>query len=163
MQANPLQEDLVKPGIIACVSAVVLTAGSIVAQSGGRTAEPSEASLLAAREAVWRDFFANAPTLEAVLPANFVALYAGDSTWQDKAAVLAASRGSATGGTKLVSLRFPRNKIERVGPVALIYSRYEMELEGPDGRTTRRGNVTEVFRWDGKRWLHPSWHIDNDG
>ena len=82
---------------------------------------------------------------------------------QDKATVLASSRASATGGAKLVSLRFPRNKIERYGPVALIYSRYEMELEGPNGRTTRRGNVTEVFRWDGKRWLHPSWHLDNDG
>lgn len=42
-------------------------------------------------------------------------------------------------------------------------SRYEAVLDGPEGRTTMRGNITEVFRWDGRRWLHPSWHMDFDG
>lgn len=132
-------------------------------RSGAQAADTSEASLLKAREAVWWDFYANAPTLATALPANFIALGAGDSTWQDKAAILAASGASAAEGVKLISVRFPRNKIERYGPIAVIYSRYETVVEGPKGRTTRRGNVTEIFRWDGTRWLHPSWHLDSDG
>lgn len=131
-------------------------------RGAAQAADTSDASLLKAREAVWRDFYANAPTLASVLPPNFIALGAGDSTWQDKATALAASRASAAGGVKLISVRFPRNKIERYGPVAVIYSRYETVVEGPNGRTTRRGNVTEIFRWDGTRWLHPSWHLDSD-
>jgi hypothetical protein len=134
-----------------------------LSRGAAQAADTSEASLLKAREAVWRDFYANAPTLATALPANFIAMGAGDSTWQDKAAALAASRAAAAAGMKLISVRFPRNKIERYGPVAVIYSRYETVVEGPNGRITRRGNVTEIFRWDGKRWLHPSWHLDSDG
>lgn len=133
------------------------------ARASAQINDTTQASLLRAREAVWRDYFANSPDLAVTLPANFIAMDAGDSTWQDKAATLAAARASAARGTKLVSLRFPRNKIERFGSVAVIYSRYEMVLDGPDGRSTRRGNVTEIFLWDGKRWLHPSWHLDYDG
>lgn len=141
---------------------MLLLAAVPLSRGAAQAADTSEASLLKAREAVWRDYFANAPTLATALPDNFISLGAGDSTWRDKAAVLAGSRASAAEGRKLVSLRFPRNKIERYGPVAVIYSRYEMVLDGPMGRTTTRGNVTEVFRWDGKRWLHPSWHLDSD-
>lgn len=127
-----------------------------------QTADTTEASLLRAREAVWRDWFANGPNLAVTLPADFVSIHAGDSIWTDKAATLASSRASAA-EKRLVSLRFPRNKIERYGHVAVIHSRYEAVLEGTKGRTTLRGNITEVFRWDGKRWLHPSWHMDSDG
>jgi hypothetical protein len=130
------------------------------APAGAQIADTSEASWLRAREAVWRDYFANSPNLTVTLPDNFVAMSAGDSTWRNKAAALASAKASAAEGVKLVSLRFPRNKVERYGPVALIYSRYEAILEGPNGRTTMKGNVTEVFRWDGRRWLHPSWHLD---
>ena len=34
---------------------------------------------------------------------------------------------------------------------------------GAGDSTWLRGNITEVFRWDGTRWLHPSWHMDYDG
>lgn len=148
---------------IQTLAAMLLLTALPFSRGAAQATDTSEVSLLKAREAVWRDYFANAPTLATALPANFIALGAGDSTWRDKAAILAASRASAAEGVKLVSLRFPRNKVERYGPVAVIYSRYETVLEGPKGRTTRRGNVTEVFRWDGKRWLHPSWHLDNEG
>lgn len=127
-----------------------------------QAADTTEASLLRARETVWRDWFANGPNLAVTLPADFVSIHAGDSIWTDKAATLASSRAAAA-EKRLVSLRFPRNKIERYGHVAVIHSRYEAVLEGTKGRTTLRGNITEVFRWDGRRWLHPSWHMDSDG
>jgi hypothetical protein len=124
--------------------------------------DTTEASLLSAREAVWRDYFANGPNLAITLPAGFIGIAAGDTAWEDRAATLASAKASVARGTKLVSLRFPRNVIERYGTIAVVHSRYEAVLEGPTGPTTMRGNITEVFRWDGKRWLHPSWHMDFD-
>jgi hypothetical protein len=128
----------------------------------GQVADTSEASLFIAREAVWRDYFANGPNLAVSLPEGFIAIQAGDTAWDDRAATLSSSKASVQRGTKLVSLEFPRNRVERYGPVAVIHSRYRAVLEGPNGTTTMRGNITEVFRWDGRRWLHPSWHMDFD-
>jgi hypothetical protein len=147
----------------AAVAITLLLAALPFDRAIAQTADTTEASLLRAREAVWRDWFANGPNLAVTLPADFVSIHAGDSTWTDKAGTMASSRASVAEGRKLVSLRFPRNKIERYGLVAVIHSRYEAILDGPKGKTTLRGNITEVFRWDGKRWLHPSWHMDSDG
>lgn len=141
---------------------VVLLAVAVSGRVAAQRPDTTEASLLAAREAVWRDYFAHGPNLAATLPSDFVAIQAGDTTWDDRAGTLASSKASVAGGGKLTALRFPRNRIERYGPIAIIHSRYEAVLEGPSGTTTMRGNITEVFRWDGKRWLHPSWHMDFD-
>jgi hypothetical protein len=152
------------PRLAGAVLAMTLLLAAVPFGRGiAQTADTTEASLLRAREAVWRDWFANGPNLAVTLPAEFVSIHAGDSTWTDKAGTMASSRASVAEGLKLVSLRFPRNKIERYGHVAVIHSRYEAVLDGPKGKTTLRGNITEVFRWDGKRWLHPSWHMDSDG
>jgi hypothetical protein len=62
---------------------------------------------------------------------------------------------------KLISLSFPRNKVERHGNVAVIHSRYEASFQGGP-RTSIRGNITEVFVWNGSSWSHPSWHMDFD-
>ena len=86
----------------------------------------------------------------------------GKPTWGTRDQTLALSKASAAAGTKLVSLTFPRNQIERYGPIAIIHSRYEARLDGPRGANTMKGQITEVFRWDGRRWLHSSWHMDFD-
>ena len=121
---------------------------------------PSDTSLFAAREAVWRDFFAASPALAEELPADFVAMQARDSAWADRARTLAQARASAAAGTRLVSLRFPRNLVQRYGNVAIIHSRYEMTLERPAGTRTTAGQITEVFVWTGQRWIHPAWHME---
>jgi hypothetical protein len=131
-------------------------------RAAGAAGEPSEASLLAARDAVWHDWFAAAPGLAATLPADFIGIQGGDSAWADRETTLAESRASAASGVRLVTLEFPRNRIERYGPVAIVHSRYRAVLEGPKGRNTLAGQITEVFRWDGRRWLHPSWHMEVD-
>jgi hypothetical protein len=142
--------------------AMRLEAERIRDEAEAEDAGPSEASLLAAREAVWRDYFANRPDLASALPDDFVAIEQGDSVWADRGRTLANARASAERGTKLVSLEFPRNRIERYGPVAVIHSRYRAVLEGREGRQTMAGQATEVFRWTGTRWVHPSWHLDFD-
>jgi hypothetical protein len=124
-------------------------------------ADTSLAALYAAREQVWRDFFSDPEGLARALPPEFVAVATGDTVWEDREATLARSRASVRGGTRLVSLSFPHNRVQRYGNVAVIHSRYEMVLEGAT-RQTIRGNVTEVFVWTGARWSHPSWHLDYD-
>jgi hypothetical protein len=145
------------------IIALLLALAPLAPAAAQQPADTTEASLLRARDKVWRDYFASTPDLALTLPAEFVSIHSGDSTWGNRTATLESARASAASGRKLVSLHFPRNKIERYGPVAVIHSRYQAELDGPDGRTTLQGNITEVFRWDGKRWLHPSWHMDFDG
>ncbi|MBI4502267.1 MAG: nuclear transport factor 2 family protein [Gemmatimonadetes bacterium] len=127
-----------------------------------QTPGPSDESLFAAREAVWRAYFANAPELAQVLPNDFVGIVAGDSAWADRAATLTGAKASVARGTRLVALRFPRNVVQRYGSVAILHSRYEAEFDGPDGPNTMRGQITEVFVWSGSRWIHPAWHMEID-
>lgn len=138
----------------------VLTTVLAFAALGQQSTAPSDSSLFVAREAVWRDYFANGPDLATALPDNFVAINTGDSLWEDRAATLAGARASAARGTRLTELRFPRNVVQRYGDVAIIHSRYEAVLETGAERFTMRGHITEVFVWDGKRWIHPSWHMN---
>jgi hypothetical protein len=135
----------------------VLPPGQAVAQKG---AAPPDSSLFAAREAVWRDFFAAAPGLASALPENFVGIVTGDSVWDGRAATLADAKASAASGTRLAALRFPRNVVQRYDDVAIIHSRYEAVLEKEGQSQTMRGQITEVFVWTGSRWIHPSWHMD---
>lgn len=121
--------------------------------------DTSLASLYAAREKAWRDFFGNPEGLAKALPEGFVAIHAGDSTWVDRTTTLKQSQASVASGARLISLKFPRNKVERYGNVAVIHSRYEAVLQG-GGRSAIQGNITEVFVWNGSSWSHPSWHMD---
>ena len=145
--------------IVASLAALV---SGVVAPAVAQQPAPGDSTLFAAREAVWRDYFAASPDLKATLPDDFVALQAGDSSWDGKARILARAEASVRSGTRLSSLRFPRNVVQRHGNVAVIHSRYEAVLEREGKPMTMKGQITEVFVWDGKRWLHPSWHMDFD-
>jgi hypothetical protein len=140
---------------------VALTLGFAAASLAQRP-DTSQASLFAAREQVWRDYFGNGADLARALTPDFIGIQAGDTAWTDRAATLAGARASAERGSRLVSLQFPRNSVERHGNVAVIHSRYLAELDGAGGRGSMRGNITEVFVWTGSRWVHTSWHMDFD-
>ena len=139
--------------------ALMLASASASAQ---RRIVPSDSSLYAAREAVWRAYFANSPDLADALTADFVGIATADSVWRDRSATLAEAKASAEHGTRLVELRFPRNVLHRYGNVAVIHSRYDAVLAEPTGNQPMRGRITEVFVWNGKRWMHSSWQMDFD-
>jgi hypothetical protein len=120
-----------------------------------------EQSLLATRESVWRAWFAGDQSLAAALPDEFVGISSGGGEWQTKDKTLAASRRFAEDGGKLEELRFPVNRIQRYGNVAIIYSEYQAVLVKKEDRSVLAGRVTEVFVWDGGRWRHPGWHLDS--
>ncbi|HEY7509142.1 MAG TPA: nuclear transport factor 2 family protein [Vicinamibacteria bacterium] len=127
-----------------------------------RTLSASERQeLLAAREGVWRAYFAgDVGRLEAVLPEEALAINAGEQPWPGRDAVLAAARAFAREG-KLLRLEFPRTEIRAYGDVAVLFTTYAYEVETGGQRQTQAGRGTEVFvRRDG-RWVNPGWHLDS--
>ena len=116
-------------------------------------------SLLKAREAVWRAYFANdQAALEKLLPEELVVL-GGD--FSDRKAILAASANSAASGVKLTRLEFPKTEFQLYGNTAMIYSTYSMDLECNGERTTQTGRVTELFVYRDGHWVNPGWHMDS--
>ncbi len=142
------------------VGAVVLVFVACGAHEVQRS-DPRLARLLADREAVWRAWFSNDQRrLEQLLPSDVVAI-SNDTTWQDRAAVLASAQGFAKSGAKLVRLDFPRTEQQVFGDVAILYSRYEFELEKNGRRSLQAGRATEVFVWRDSLWQNTGWHLDS--
>ncbi|MCI0353504.1 MAG: nuclear transport factor 2 family protein [Acidobacteria bacterium] len=118
--------------------------------------------LLAAREAVWRAYFASdVEHLDKVIPAETIAINAGEVPWADRQSVLSSAAGFAASGGKLLKLEFPRTEIQTYGDVAILYTTwtYTVEVEGKEQTASGRG--TEIFvRRDG-RWVNSGWHLDS--
>jgi ketosteroid isomerase-like protein len=117
-------------------------------------------SLLEAREAVWRAYFAgDRATLEKLLPEELLTMEPGGG-WGNREAVLAGSAGFAASGGKLAKLDFPKTEIQAYGNTAIVYSNYLYELEQGGQRSSHTGRVTEVFVYRNGAWVNPSWHMD---
>jgi len=114
------------------------------------------------RDAVWQAWFTNDRSrLERLLPQDVVGINNGDTTWHDRAAVLAAADEFAKSGGKLIRLTFPRTEQQVFGDVAILYSRYELELELNGRRIVHTGRATEVFVWRNGVWQNVGWHLDS--
>jgi ketosteroid isomerase-like protein len=118
-------------------------------------------SLLAAREAVWRAYFANdRAVLDKLIPADLVTIEPRGQEFGNRAQVLAGAEATAKSGVKLVRLEFPKTEIQVYGNTAVIYSTYLYELERDGKRTPSSGRVTEVFVNRNGQWVNPGWHMD---
>jgi ketosteroid isomerase-like protein len=123
--------------------------------------DSSKQALLAAREAVWRAFFANdRAALEKLLPEDLITIEPTGNRFGNRAVVLAGAAGVAQSGTKLVRLEFPKTEIQLYGNSAILYSTYIYELEKDGKRTPFSGRVTEVFVERKGQWVNPGWHMD---
>lgn len=118
-------------------------------------------SLLAAREAVWRAFFANdRAALDKLIPDELITIEARGDEFGHRAAVLAGAERMAQSGSKLGRLEFPKTEVQLYGNSAVIYSTYLYELEKDGQRTPFSGRVTEVFVFRKGQWVNPGWHMD---
>ena len=118
--------------------------------------------ILAAREKVWRAWFANdRATLEKLIPAEVIAIDDGNEGWSDRAAVLAGAQRFAESGGKLVKLEFPKTEIQVYGNSVLIYTTYVYETEVNGKRTTASGRATEMFVRRGDDLVNVGWHMDS--
>ena len=118
--------------------------------------------ILAAREAVWKAWFANdRATLEKLIPNEAIAIDNGEQGWSDRAAILAGAQRFADSGGKLVRLEFPKTEIQVYGNTVLIYTTYVYETEVKGNRATASGRATEMFVRRGNDLVNVGWHMDS--
>ena len=155
------------------LTALLLTSAPAVgrAQSSTRNAsgvgvshtldDRSRAELLAAREQVWRAWFAyDSVQLERLLPRdNFIAA-GSDSVWRTREQTIADSRAFARGGGRLVSIEFPRTEMQVFGDVVVIYTTFRYTTEHGGQQNRAAGNAVEVFVRRNGGWQNPSWYLD---
>src|SRR5262249_58696164 len=125
-----------------------------------RLSDDDRQALLAAREAVWRAWFAgDQSALAGLLPPELVTLESGSGDFGTRDSNLAGSAGFVASGGKLTRLTFPRTEIQAYGATAVLYTTYELDVLAGGATTTRRGAATEVFvRRDG-RWINTGWQL----
>ena len=123
--------------------------------------EEGKKSLLEAREAVWRAYFANdGAKLEEWLPEAVIAIDNGEK-WATREDIFSGAKGFVEGGGKLVRLEFPETKIQVYGYTAIVYSKYLYEINAGGKQFTRTGRATEMFVRREDKWLNTGWHLDS--
>jgi ketosteroid isomerase-like protein len=131
-------------------------------QSLRALSEKEKKTLLEAREAVWRGYFAgDRASLEKLLPEELLTIEPWSSDWGNRKAVLEGSARFAAGGGRLVRLEFPKTEIQAYGSTAIVYSNFVCETEEGGKRTVNSGRATEVFVFHDGAWVNPSWHLDS--
>jgi hypothetical protein len=115
--------------------------------------------LLAAREAVWRAWFAgDTDALGKLVPPELITLESSD-TFGTRASNLEASRGFAASGGKLTRLAFPRTEFQAYGSTVVLYTTYELELTVDGRKDAQQGVATEIFVRQNGRWLNTGWQL----
>jgi hypothetical protein len=118
------------------------------------------ASLMKAREAVWRAWFGgDQATLLKLLPPELITIEPGSTTFGTRESTLQGSQSFAAGGGKLTRLAFPSTEIQVYGNTAILYTSYEMDLAAGGQSHTERGMATEVFVFNGGQWLNTGWQL----
>jgi ketosteroid isomerase-like protein len=127
-----------------------------------RPMSPDEkSSLLAAREAVWRAWFANdTPLLAELIPPELIAIETSGK-WQTREDELAGAKDFSAKGGKLVRLEFPQTEIQAYGHTAILYTKFTLETEMDGKRTTLSGRATEMFVSRHDKWVNVGWHLDS--
>ena len=117
--------------------------------------------ILAAREAVWKAYFANdRAALEKLIPAEAIAIDDGSEQWSDRVAILAGAKYFADSGAKLVRLEFPKTEMQIYGNTVVIYTTYVYETETNGKREVKSGRGTEIFVRRGNSLVNTGWHLD---
>ena len=122
------------------------------------------ASLMKAREAVWRAWFAgDQATLLKLLPPELITIEPGSTTFGTRTSTLEGSRGFVAGGGTLTRIAFPSTDIQVYGNTAILYTSYEMDLATGGQSRTERGMATEVFLLRDGQWLNTGWQLAPTG
>jgi hypothetical protein len=118
------------------------------------------ASLMKAREAVWRAWFGgDQAALLKLLPSELITIEPGSTAFGTRTSTLEGSQSFAAGGGKLTRLAFPSTEIQAYGNTAILYTSYEMDLASGGQSHTERGMATEVFVFNGGQWLNTGWQL----
>lgn len=125
-----------------------------------RLSDEDRASLLKAREAVWRAWFAgDTETLNKLVPPELITIDPGSDPFGTRNSTLEGSRGFAAAGGTLTRLAFPRTEFQTYGSTVILYTTYEMDLQTGGTTSTDRGTATEVFVQQDGRWINTGWQL----
>ena len=117
-------------------------------------------ALFAAREAVWRAWFAgDTSDLAKLVPPELITIDPGSESFGTHTSNLDGSRGFASSGGKLARLVFPRTELQAYGSTAILYTTYEMDVVADGKTTTQRGVATEVFVKQNGEWVNTGWQL----
>jgi len=143
--------------IIALVS--VYTALPLAAQT-----PTTSQQLIAARDTVWRAWFANDTVLlRRFVPQSAAAAEGGESLrWSDRHAIFDEAHRSASAGVKLEQLDFFGTQIDASGNSAMVRSRFRFILGQGTKRDTSTGLAAEVFVREKGKWVNPFWQLEFD-
>jgi len=120
--------------------------------------DATRTAVLAARDAIWRAWFAHdTAALRRLLPRSTTAGEGGG--WESRDEIVAGSLRSASSGRRLVSIRFDDTRIHANGNVVVVFSNYTMELEAQGRRNTVTGSASEVFVQNDGIWQNPFWYL----
>jgi ketosteroid isomerase-like protein len=122
-----------------------------------------DGDLLSVREAVWRNWFAgDIQALEKLVPKDAIAINSGETKWQNQAEIFQEATQFHASGAKLIRLEFPHTEIQRFGNVAVLYSKFQYEIETNGKLSVSSGRATEVFVLTNGQWTNPGWHTDRE-
>ena len=118
--------------------------------------------LIAARDTVWRAWFANdTALLRRFIPQSAAAAEGGETLrWSDRATIFAGARQMAQSGAKLEQLDFLGTQIDASGNSAMVRSRFRYILRRGAKADTSSGTAAEVFVRENGHWVNPFWELD---
>ena len=153
--------------LTAACAIVLPLAGAIAQPPQGNPAsiqidDETRVELLAARDAVWRAFFADdLSQLDGMLGPELIAIQQHQEKWENKTDLLKMARLIREQGVKITEVKFPRTEVQLFGDVAILYYTYVFGTAGSEWAVSHEGRGTEIFvRRDGK-WVDVGWHLDN--
>jgi ketosteroid isomerase-like protein len=118
------------------------------------------ASLMTAREAVWRAWFdGDVVRLGKLVPPELITIEDSSGQFGTRDSTLAGSRRSRELGARLVRLGFPRTQVQAYGNTAILYTTFEMDLSTAGQIETRKGTAVEVFVSRDGGWLNSGWQL----
>jgi hypothetical protein len=116
--------------------------------------------LLAAREAVWRAWFAgDTRRLTTLLPPELITIEPQSETFGTLKLNLERSQQFAASGDRLTRLVFPTTEFQAYGATVIIYTTYDMDLLVGGKTRTERGAATEVFVRRNGQWVNTGWQL----
>lgn len=139
----------------------VLASVSIALPLAAQTPTTAQ-QLIAARDTVWRAWFANDTVLlHRFVPHSAAAAEGGETlAWSDRRGIFDGARRSASSGTKLEQLEFTGTQIDASGNSAMVRSRFRYVLRHGARVDTSTGIAAEVFVRENGRWVNPFWQLE---